>query len=54
MVAKSYAMTRYADDFAVQCQSQAETHAALRVLQQWAQENELTVHPTKTRVEGRV
>jgi RNA-directed DNA polymerase len=50
MVAKGYAMTRYADDFVVQCRSKAEAEAALALIQQWAQEHGLTVHPTKTRI----
>ena len=50
MAAAGYAMTRYADDFVVQCRSQAEANAALEMIGQWAQENGLTVHPTKTRI----
>jgi RNA-directed DNA polymerase len=50
MAAAGYAMTRYADDFVVQCRSQAEANAALEIIRQWAQENGLIVHPTKTRI----
>jgi RNA-directed DNA polymerase len=50
LAAQGYAMTRYADDFVVQCQSQAEAKAVLEMIKQWAQENGLTVHPTKTRI----
>lgn len=50
MAAKGYAMTRYADDFVVQCRTQEEAHAALETIHQWAQEHGLTVHPTKTRL----
>jgi RNA-directed DNA polymerase len=50
MQAAGYEMTRYADDFVVQCRSQAEAEAALERIRQWAQENGLTVHPTKTRI----
>jgi len=50
MAAAGYEMTRYADDFVVQCRSQDEANAALEKIRQWAQENELTVHPTKTRI----
>jgi len=50
MGAKGYAMTRYADDFVVQCRSKAQAEAALALIQQWAQDNGLTVHPTKTRI----
>lgn len=50
MAAAGYAMTRYADDFVVQCRSQSEAQAALALIQQWAKNNGLTVHPTKTRI----
>lgn len=50
MAAQGYEMTRYADDFVVQCRSEAEAKAALEMITQWAQENGLTVHPTKTRI----
>jgi RNA-directed DNA polymerase len=50
MAAKGYAMTRYADDFVVQCRSEAEAQGAMEMIRQWAQENGLTVHPTKTRI----
>jgi RNA-directed DNA polymerase len=50
MATKGYAMTRYADDFVVQCQSDADAVTALELIQQWAQDNGLTVHPTKTRI----
>ena len=43
-------MTRYADDFIVQCRTQAEAETALELIQNWAKENGLTVHPTKTRI----
>lgn len=50
MEAAGYAMTRYADDFVVQCRTEAEAQAALAMIEQWARENGLTVHPTKTRI----
>jgi len=50
MAKAGYAMTRYADDFIVQCRSEAETKAALELIQQWAEQNGLEVHPTKTRI----
>ncbi len=50
MAAAGYAMTRYADDFVVQCRSEAEAQAALERIQRWAQDNGLAVHPTKTRI----
>ena len=50
MAAAGYAMTRYADDFVVQCRSEAAAQAALETIQRWAQDNGLAVHPTKTRI----
>jgi RNA-directed DNA polymerase len=50
MAAEGCEMTRYADDFVVQCRSEAEAKRALEVIGQWAQENGLIVHPTKTRI----
>jgi RNA-directed DNA polymerase len=50
MAAKGYEMTRYADDFVVQCRSQAEAQAALETIGQWVKDNGLTLHPTKTRI----
>lgn len=50
MAAAGYAMTRYADDFIVQCRSEAEARGALQRIHQWTQANGLVVHPTKTRI----
>jgi RNA-directed DNA polymerase len=50
MTAHGHAMPRYADDFVVQCRSEAEAPVALERIQRWAGENGLTVHPTKTRI----
>lgn len=50
MAAKGYAMTRYADDFVVQCRTEAQAQAALEMIRQWCQENGLTIHPSKTRI----
>jgi RNA-directed DNA polymerase len=50
MAARGYEMTRYADDFVVQCRSEAEANTALEIIRQWAQENGLTLHPAKTRI----
>ena len=50
MAARGYAMSRYADDLVVQCRTEAEAEAALELIQNWAKENGLTVHPTKTRI----
>jgi RNA-directed DNA polymerase len=50
MAQQGYAMTRYADDFVVQCGTKVAAQAALERIGQWAQENGLTVHPGKTRI----
>jgi RNA-directed DNA polymerase len=50
MARQGYAMTRYADDFVVQCGTEAEAQSALAQIKQWALENGLTVHPGKTRI----
>lgn len=50
MAQAGYAMTRYADDFVVQCRNEQQAKAALEQIQQWAEQNGLTVHPTKTRI----
>jgi RNA-directed DNA polymerase len=50
MAAKGWEMTRYADDFIIQCHSEAEAHAALAEVQTWMAEAGLTLHPEKTRV----
>lgn len=50
MAAKGFAMTRYADDFVVQCRTEQEAQEALEWIRQWSQENGLTIHPTKTRI----
>lgn len=43
-------MVRYADDFVILCESEAEAHAALREVEQWTQAAGLTLHPTKTQI----
>jgi RNA-directed DNA polymerase len=43
-------MVRYADDFVILCQSQAEAEAALEKVRQWTVQVGLTLHPTKTRI----
>ena len=50
MAGLGYVMTRYADDFVVQCRTEAEALTALKAIQNWCGENGLTVHPTKTRI----
>jgi len=43
-------MVRYADDFVILCQTEAEAVAALRQVAAWVAANGLTLHPDKTRV----
>jgi RNA-directed DNA polymerase len=45
-----FAMVRYADDFVILCKTREEAERALTVVQRWVEENELTLHPTKTRI----
>ncbi len=50
MMARGYRMVRYADDFVILCESQAEAEAALTEVRQWVDANELQLHPDKTHV----
>lgn len=43
-------MVRYADDFVILCQSQADAIRALEQVQQWTVTAGLTLHPEKTRI----
>jgi RNA-directed DNA polymerase len=43
-------MVRYADDFVILCESEAEAQAALAQVTAWVEANGLTLHPDKTRV----
>jgi RNA-directed DNA polymerase len=45
-----YALVRYADDFVILCQTREDAEAALALVQSWVNENELTLHPTKTKI----
>lgn len=45
-----YQMVRYADDFVILCRTTEEAQAALELVRTWVTENELTLHPTKTKV----
>jgi RNA-directed DNA polymerase len=45
-----FEMVRYADDFVILCRTPADAHRALELVQKWVAENDLTLHPTKTRV----
>lgn len=50
MAQGGWAMTRYADDFIIQCRTQAEAQAALEAVKQWVEGEGLQLHPTKTRI----
>jgi RNA-directed DNA polymerase len=50
MARTGYAMVRYADDFVILCRTPEEASRALELVQTWVSENELTLHPTKTKV----
>jgi len=50
MAAKGYQMVRYADDFVILCRTKAEAERALEEVQAWVVENDLKLHPTKTRI----
>ena len=45
-----FPMVRYADDFVILCKTREDADRALALVQQWVVENELTLHPTKTRI----
>ena len=49
-VKEGWAMTRYADDFIIQCRSQAEAQVALEAVRQGVEAAGLQLHPTKTRI----
>lgn len=50
MANKGYYMTRYADDFVVQCKTKAEALLALETIRNWTEEAGLTLHPVKTKI----
>lgn len=45
-----YQITRYADDFVIQCRSQGEAQAALEAIRRWVEAEGLQLHPVKTRI----
>lgn len=45
-----FAMVRYADDFVIMCRTREDAERALALVQKWVVENELTLHPTKTKI----
>ena len=50
MAERGFEMTRYADDFVVQCRSEQEAREALAVVEAWTAEAGLVLHPDKTRI----
>jgi RNA-directed DNA polymerase len=50
MEAEGYAMTRYADDMVILCQSAEEAQRVLGRVREWMEQAKLTLHPEKTRV----
>ena len=50
MAQLGFEMTRYADDFVIQCQTEEAARAALDEVTRWCGDAGLTVHPTKTRL----
>jgi RNA-directed DNA polymerase len=45
-----FALVRYADDFVILCKTREEAERALALVQSWVVENELALHPTKTKI----
>jgi RNA-directed DNA polymerase len=50
MAEKGWQMVRYADDFIILCESEAQAQEALQVVRQWVEQAGLTLHPSKTRI----
>ncbi|ATG90988.1 group II intron reverse transcriptase/maturase [Methylomonas koyamae] len=48
LMAQGYRMVRYADDFVVLCADREEAEAALALIRDWVDVNELSLHPDKT------
>lgn len=47
---RGFEMVRYADDFVILCRTAEEAQQALKLVQQWTQAANLTLHPDKTRI----
>jgi RNA-directed DNA polymerase len=45
-----FALVRYADDFVILCKTREDAERALALVQSWVVENELALHPTKTKI----
>lgn len=50
MAKAGWQMTRYADDFIIQCRSREEAEKALAEVREWVGRAGLSLHPTKTRI----
>jgi RNA-directed DNA polymerase len=50
LAARGYEESRYADDFIIQCRTEAEALAAMEVVKEVVSELGLTLHPQKTRI----
>ena len=50
MAQEGYEMMRYADDFVILCRSPEEATKALELVQRWAAEAGLKLHPEKTKI----
>jgi RNA-directed DNA polymerase len=50
MADADFAMVRYADDFVIMCKTREDADRALEMVRCWVAENELTLHPTKTKI----
>jgi RNA-directed DNA polymerase len=50
MAGRGEEMVRYADDFVILCESEAQAQEVLNQLQEWVEGAGLTLHPTKTRI----
>jgi RNA-directed DNA polymerase len=50
MAEAGFAMIRYADDFVILCRTCEEADRALELVQSWVKDNDLTLHPTKTKI----
>ena len=45
-----FAAVRYADDFVILCKTQEDAERALALVQRWVADNDLALHPTKTKI----
>ena len=45
-----FAMVRYADDFVILCRTREDAEKALETVRRWVAQNDLALHPTKTKI----